>query len=751
MAPGSGLASIEFTRTSLVGQIERPGRAPIYGAGQYGLGAAASRRGKFYINVNMWKREVGVGKVERRKVGVYDTLDAAALDMDAQRSRLEPRKYKRDDEASQEEPSQEEPGQEEAGRTKRRKPGALPLGGNHYLSKSSTTSNEKRRFEVLKAAAQKELELACAMKFMRQTRNARKTAGRDFDPHRVARRRKQRHDVEKAEATRLEKQLERLTAAAEWRELHLKRLSDALITGSTELLIFAGADEVDDKEKTNNPSESYEPDEPEPHEPERDDVSEPEPETDELERDGVSERELEPKPEPDEEDDLAEDREANAYAQAAMSKDEAVRSEMTASYTDFQVHKVRAQAQLMHAFLTLIGKEHYSVSKPGLKLIQLSAKVIKNSPWKGKMSKWTLLDWYNDIRKNEGSFRKDGRGSYARESWILFIVHNEDLLLVLKRWIKVNLAQLTVNKTQQFIASTILPKITAEEKKNFKIPDKIPSVSQVHQLMLHDKVGCKYTIHKKCYYVDAHERPDVRAARKEYLDSFFEKERLMYKWIQITEGEADTLRKKCPTMAAGHHFKNADGVEKVEFHVDDSQAFDTWRVNDPQSPYADIPMAQVGGIFMGGNLSVRRPRGGERPIIQLGQDEATYKAFVLPKDTWTLDNYQPIRPKSDGPGLMLSGFVGSPFYFGVPVPEWVIDKVNEARGPRELKYVNEAAAVAVNNKRKECVAARRAAKAVADKAKKAAAEEAASPRKRRRRVATPAAGEERGDVEESEE
>ena len=40
MAPGSDLASIEFTRTSLVGQIVRLGQTPIYGVGQYGPGAA---------------------------------------------------------------------------------------------------------------------------------------------------------------------------------------------------------------------------------------------------------------------------------------------------------------------------------------------------------------------------------------------------------------------------------------------------------------------------------------------------------------------------------------------------------------------------------------------------------------------------------------------------------------------------------------------------------------------------------------
>ena len=163
------------------------------------------------------------------------------------------------------------------------------------------------------------------------------------------------------------------------------------------------------------------------------------------------------------------------------------------------------------------------------------------------------MRWVHAYDKNGGFFVKDRRGSYERHPWILYIAHNDDLLVELKTWIKRNLSELTVSKTQAFIASDILPKISLEEKKKYRIPDgQVPSLSQVHMLMLHEDVGCKYKPYSKSYYVDAHERPDVRAYRAEYLEAFFGHELRMYKWIQITKAEADALRVDYPNLPPGH-------------------------------------------------------------------------------------------------------------------------------------------------------------------------------------------------------
>ena len=96
------------------------------------------------------------------------------------------------------------------------------------------------------------------------------------------------------------------------------------------------------------------------------------------------------------------------------------------------------------------------------------------------------------------------------------------------------------------------------------------------------------------------------------------------------------------------------------------------------------------------------------PIIHLGQDEATYKAFCLPADSWSMDDFTFLRPKSDGPGLMLSAFVGAPFHFGMPIPEGVLDALNAARRVTPMRYACADSAVAVGTKLRTCRAAREA-------------------------------------------
>ena len=65
------------------------------------------------------------------------------------------------------------------------------------------------------------------------------------------------------------------------------------------------------------------------------------------------------------------------------------------------------------------------------------------------------------------------------------------------------------------------------------------------------QAGFRYEKHKKSYYVDRHEDPDVICDRKTYLQRFFESEIFEHCWVQITRRKYDTL--KCQ-----------DGLTKVE-------------------------------------------------------------------------------------------------------------------------------------------------------------------------------------------
>jgi hypothetical protein len=295
------------------------------------------------------------------------------------------------------------------------------------------------------------------------------------------------------------------------------------------------------------------------------------------------------------------------------------------------------------------------------------------------------------------------RGSHERHTFAAYVLDNEDLLGSLKLWIKENVATLSVTKVQEYLFTDVLPEIPNETKARHKIPETVPSRAATYELMTNDKVGCSYGAHTKCYYVDNHEKEEVRQDRERYLELMFMYEFRMYKWIQIPAKNAEALQKKYPDMMPGHLYNDSAGAPMVEYHVDACDDFLPWRCQEA-SEFTSIPIAVVCGLCMGGSLSVRFPEG-KLPMVHLGQDEAAYKAYLLSKEVWSIDAYFPIRPKEEGPSLMLSSFVGAPFFFGIPVEEWVLDKVNAERQANKPSYLNVDAAEAVRKKKRACKAA----------------------------------------------
>jgi hypothetical protein len=313
------------------------------------------------------------------------------------------------------------------------------------------------------------------------------------------------------------------------------------------------------------------------------------------------------------------------------------------------------------------------------------------------------MTWYRDYTVNNGTFSLDMRGSHERHSLAAYVLDNEDLLGSCKLWIKENVATLSVTKVQEHLFTRVLPKIPNETKAKHKIPETIPSRSVTYELMTNDKVGCSYGEHTKCYYVDNHEKEEVRQDRQRYLEQMFDYEFRMYKWIQIPAKNAEALKKKYPDMMPGHFYNDSAGAPMVEYHIDACDDFLSWRCQE-DSEFTSIPIAVVCGLCMGGSLSVRFPEG-KLPMVHVGQDEACYKAYLLPKEVWSIDAYFPIRPKEEGPSLMLSSFVGAPFFFGIPVQAWVIDKINNERLANTPSYLNADAAKEVHKKRRACKAA----------------------------------------------
>jgi hypothetical protein len=65
-----------------------------------------------------------------------------------------------------------------------------------------------------------------------------------------------------------------------------------------------------------------------------------------------------------------------------------------------------------------------------------------------------------------------------------------------------------------------------------------------------------------------------------------------------------------------------------------------------------------------------KPRPGDpKPIIKVGQDEKTFAAFAYPSWTWRVGGVIQLRPKTEGPKEMVSGFVSRLAPFGFPLTQ----------------------------------------------------------------------------------
>ena len=157
--------------------------------------------------------------------------------------------------------------------------------------------------------------------------------------------------------------------------------------------------------------------------------------------------------------------------------------------------------------------------------------------------------------------------------------------------------------------------------------------------------GFSYMAHKKTYYVDMHEDEDVITDRNAYLKKSFELEIFEECWIQLPRRKyismkcLDTIRTigvKKEELATGletenvsdkvseyidekrvHFYKDENGRDMTEIHVDDVYSYDAIEINNLPS------LASKGG-----NASVRLPKG-SKPKIIFGQDEAIFRSSQL--------------------------------------------------------------------------------------------------------------------------
>ena len=177
------------------------------------------------------------------------------------------------------------------------------------------------------------------------------------------------------------------------------------------------------------------------------------------------------------------------------------------------------------------------------------------------------------------------------------------------------------------------------------------------------KLGFRYEIRRKGYYVDGHERKATVQYRWDFCDRYLSLERRMFRWIQVSLEEAERLQ-ALGEVTKGSGYKYTDkrtGKAMVEYHVDTCRGF------------MDCMNKQT--IF-GGNLSVRM-NPDERPVISFGQDECIVKQYSFTNKSWTGPNReQALIPKDDGLGVMMSGFASREFGFGVSLTTEQLQRVN---------------------------------------------------------------------------
>ena len=201
-------------------------------------------------------------------------------------------------------------------------------------------------------------------------------------------------------------------------------------------------------------------------------------------------------------------------------------------------------------------------------------------------------------------------------------------------------------------------------------------------------LGFSYSARKKTFFVDGHERQDVLVRRNEFCKEYLTKwEPRCHRWIQVTKEKVEKWRgeKTVPFQfndkAKGYSYLSPDGVEMVEYHVDD---------HDFLHEVAD----EMGFGIMGGNVSERRPPM-SKPVIIFGQDECVFNQFLLSGKQWVgPDGHRALLPKTDGMGLMLSAFQSRETGFGMKLSALQLDEINESR--RGKNYVDLDAAMAIN-------------------------------------------------------
>jgi hypothetical protein len=223
-----------------------------------------------------------------------------------------------------------------------------------------------------------------------------------------------------------------------------------------------------------------------------------------------------------------------------------------------------------------------------------------------------------------------------------FLRDNEDLHTKFVRHCTLNLADLSIDLAREFVIDTLIPEAFPLTENNPEHKDVLqrlykmsetPSRSTIWEWMTH--CGFSYKPRTKRFFVDTHESIPNRKYHKEQTARYLKRERLMHRWYQFTLEEAKNYEMEGLLIPGrGYRYKNEEGLEMVELHVD------------------EIPdntlLTRINNLCLyGGNLSVRKMPN-ERPVISFGHGECIFRQFIFTCSAWkgTKGEQAPI-PKDD--------------------------------------------------------------------------------------------------------
>jgi hypothetical protein len=261
---------------------------------------------------------------------------------------------------------------------------------------------------------------------------------------------------------------------------------------------------------------------------------------------------------------------------------------------------------------------------------------------------------------------------------------DEQFAMEFKTWAKANLETLTINGATAKL-STMLGDWTAKQLDhlNIEMPLKPWTVSRWMQ-----DAGFVYSVYKKKYFVNTHEKDDVVKHRQAYVAESLASDIQKACWIQMPLAKAAELFKPPPVAQLGSEEYDPNALHnnmyfeyRHEYHDDTTNTMmvelHVCAFEAHQLVVLLEKKAAVWKLFGGCPSICRNER--DKLLIVFGQDESVFKAFAMNLNAWTCDGITTERQKGEGPGMMVSAMQSYEYGFGLELPGDVLSEINRIR------------------------------------------------------------------------